>query len=73
MEYTVTLTDWTQRRGYRNSGAGFRVRCFGMPKGDLNAMGHTVAEQFFRSYKAALKVAQDLAADYKATLHNDCA
>lgn len=30
--YTLTVTDWTQRRSYANSGRGWRVRLFSMPR-----------------------------------------
>jgi hypothetical protein len=68
MHYTVTVTDWTQPRGYRGSGRGWRVRCFGLPDDDFNALGRTVSEQFFRSQSAAVKAAKDLARRYSATL-----
>lgn len=66
MQYTVTVTDWTQRRGYSGSGRGWRVRCFGMPDDDWNALGHTVSESFHRTEAAARKVADQLARDYRA-------
>lgn len=68
MTYTVTVTDWTQPRGYRNSGRGWRVRCFGLPENDFNAMGRTVSETFHRTKAAADKQAQKLAAEYNAKI-----
>lgn len=68
MQYTVTVTDWTQRRGYRNSGRGWRVRCFGLPDDDWNALGTTVFEQFYRSEDKARREAADLAKTWNATL-----
>lgn len=68
MQYTVTVTDWSERRGYRNSGRGWRVRCFGMPDDDWNALGHTVAETFHRTEAAARKVAAELAKSWNAKL-----
>lgn len=65
-QYTVTVTDWTQSRGYRGSGRGWRVRCFGLPDDDFNAMGHTVAESFHRTEAAAIRQANDLAQQYRA-------
>lgn len=64
--YTVTVTDWTQRRGYRGSGRGWRVRCFSMPDDDMNAMGRTVSETFHRGKPEALRVAAELADAYGA-------
>ena len=68
MQYTVTVTDWSQPRGYRNSGRGWRVRCFGLPDNDWNAMGHTVSETFHKSESAARKRAAELAKQYDARL-----
>lgn len=67
--YTVTVTDWTQRRGYRGSGRGWRVRCFGLPDDDWNSLGHSVSETFHRTRAAAERVARELAAHYNATLY----
>lgn len=71
MSYSVTVTDWTQRRGYRNSGRGWRVRCFGLPEGNWNATGRTVFEDFYRSRDVALKKARELAKTWNATLMDD--
>ena len=68
MQYTVTVSDWTQRRGYRNSGRGWRVRCFGLPDDDFNAMGRTVSETYHRTEAAARKEAAKLAETWRATL-----
>lgn len=68
IHYTVTVTDWSQPRGYRNSGRGWRVRCFGMPDDDWNAMGRTVAETFHRTEAAARKRAAELVKAYDATV-----
>ena len=68
VSYSVTVADWTERRGYRNSGRGWRVRCFCIPDNDWNALGRTVAEQFFRTEAAARKEAASLAKQYNATL-----
>ena len=68
MEYTVTVTDWTQPRGYRNSGRGWRVRCFGMPTDDWNAMGVTVSEQYYRSEAKARREAAGLARVWNARI-----
>jgi len=68
MQYTVTVTDWTQPRGYRNSGRGWRVRCFGLPDDDWNSLGHTVSETYYRSEKAARKAAAELAKAWNAKL-----
>jgi hypothetical protein len=68
MQYTVTVTDWSQRRGYRNSGRGWRVRCFGMPDNDWNALGQTVAESFHRTESSARKRADELVKSYNARL-----
>ena len=62
--YHMTVTDWTQRRGYRNSGRGWRVRLFSLPDDDWNALGSTVEERFFRTEAAARKRAAELAAEY---------
>jgi hypothetical protein len=64
MIYTVTVTDWTQRRGYKNSGRGWRVRCFGMPDDDWNSLGRTVSETYHRTEAAARACAEDLAKLY---------
>ena len=66
MKYTVTVTDWTERRGYRGSGRGWRVRCFGMPSDDWNALGVTMAESFHRTKAAADRQAKALAESYGA-------
>jgi len=71
MQYTVTVTNWTQRRGYRGSGRGWRVRCFGLPDDDFNALGHTVSEQFFRSHVLAVSAARSLARQWNATLSGE--
>ena len=61
---TVTLTDWTQRRGYRNSGRGWRVRAFALPDDDWNALGRTLSEAFYRTEAMARAAAQSLADHY---------
>lgn len=66
MNYSITVTDWTERRGYQNSGRGWRVRCFGLPDDDWNAMGHTVSETYHRTEAAARREAARLARDYGA-------
>ncbi len=63
--YHLTVTDWTQRRGYRNSGRGWRVRLFSLPDDDWNALAYTIEEQFFRTEAAARKRASELAAEYR--------
>ena len=68
MRYTVTLTDWTKPRGYRGSGQGWRVRCFGTDPSDWNAMSVTISETFHKSHTAALRTAQDLAREWGATI-----
>jgi hypothetical protein len=66
MQYTVTVTDWTQPRGYRGSGRGWRVRCFGLREDGWNDLGHTVHETFHRTKAAAERQAKALAASYGA-------
>jgi lauroyl/myristoyl acyltransferase len=66
MKYTVSVSDWSEPRGYRNSGRGYRVRCFGLPDDNWNAMGQTVFEQFFRTESAAAKAAASLAKQWNA-------
>jgi len=66
MTYTVTVTDWTQQGGYRNSGRGWRVRCFATPSDDWNALSQTVSETFHRTEAAARKRAAELARQYDA-------
>ena len=68
MNYTVTVTDWTQSRGYARSGGVWRVRCFALPDDDLNALGRTVFEQFYRNKPAALQAAHDIAKTFGATV-----
>lgn len=70
MIYTVTVTDWTQPRGYRNSGRGWRVRCFAMPDDDWNALSQTVSEAYYRTEAKARREAADLAKVWNATLSN---
>ena len=66
--YTVTVTDWTQRRGYRNSGRGWRVRLFSLPDDDWNALARTHFEEYYRSERTAREKAAQLARVYSATL-----
>jgi hypothetical protein len=66
MHYTVTVTDWTKPRGYRGSGRGWRVSCFGLPDDDSNAMGLRVAEEFHRNESKARRRATELARQYDA-------
>jgi hypothetical protein len=66
MEYTVSVTDWTEKRGYRDSGRGWRVRCFCLPSDDFNALGHTVFERYYRSEIKARAEAVALAKQYGA-------
>ncbi len=66
----VTVTDWSQRRGYRNSGRGWRVRCFAMPVGDWNALGVTIEDSFHRSEAAARRRAAELAQSYGVTVQS---
>ena len=68
MQYTVTVTDWTQPRGYRNSGRGWRVRCFGMLADGWNDMGRTVHESYHRSESVARREAARLAEEYGVTV-----
>ena len=68
MKYTVTVSDWTQPRGYRDSGRGWRVSCIGMPDDDWNARATRVAETFHRTRAAADKRAKELAASYGARI-----
>ncbi len=68
MRYTVTVTDWSKPRGYRGSGRGWRVRCFGLPDDNWNALGHTMVETFCRTESAARKLAEKLARDYHAEI-----
>ncbi len=63
--YHLTVTDWSQRRGYRNSGRGWRVRLFSLPDDDWNALAYTIKEQFFRTEAAARKRARELAVEYR--------
>ena len=63
--YHVTCNDWTQRRGYRDSGRGWRVRLFSLPVDDWNAMGRTISETFHRSEKSARAEAAELARLYE--------
>lgn len=66
MKYTVTVTDWTQPRGYRDSGRGWRVCCIGLPDDNWNALGTRVFEQFYRTEKAARDAATRVAEQWKA-------
>lgn len=66
MTYTVTVTDWTQSRGYRNSGRGWRVCCFALPDDDWNALSRTMSESFHRTEAAARKRAAELARQFSA-------
>ena len=68
LQYTVTVTDWTQPRGYRGSGRGWRVSCFALPDDDWNSVGRRVSETFHRSEGAARKYAAELARQYGAEL-----
>lgn len=62
--YSLTITDWTQKRGYANSGRGWRVRLFSMPDDDWNAMGTTHHESFHRTLAAANREAASVAKSY---------
>ncbi len=64
LTYSLTVTDWTQPRGYANSGRGWRVRLFSMPDDDWNAMGSTHHESLHRTLAAANKQAAALAKSY---------
>ncbi len=68
--YTVTVTDWTKPRGYKNSGRGWRVRCFGLPTDNWNAMGQTVSESFYRSEAKARAEAAKLAATWNCKVES---
>ena len=68
MHYTVTVTDWTKPRGYRGSGRGWRVSCFGLPDDDSNAMGVRVAEEFIRNEAKARARAAELVRAYGARM-----
>ena len=65
-QFYVSVTDWTQPRGYKNSGRGWRVRCYSMLDDDYNALGTTVFEDYFRTEKKAQNVADRLRRDYNA-------
>ena len=67
MTYSVTVTDWTQQRGYRGSGRGWRVRCFGLPDDDWNALGQTVFEAFYRTEREAEHQAEILRKQWNVT------
>lgn len=67
MRYTVTVTDWTEPRGYPGSGRGWRVRCFGLPDGNWNATGSTVYEAYHPSKEDAVAKARELATTHSAT------
>ena len=68
MTYTVTVTDWTQSRGYRNSGRGWRVRCFATDDNNWNALSQTISETFHRTEIAARKQAAELAKRFNAKI-----
>ena len=60
LEYTVSVSDYADR------GHGYRVRCFGLPRDDWNALGTTVYEAYHRTRASAKTKAIELMRDWRA-------
>jgi hypothetical protein len=59
MHYTVSTAHDPHGRGYR-------VRCFGLPDDDWNALGHTVYEHTHDHREDAIAAAKSLMAEWSA-------
>ena len=64
LQYSISVSDWTEPRGYRDSGRGWRVCVLALPDDDWNAVGRRVHETFHRTLAKANKCAMEQAKIY---------
>lgn len=60
MRYSVTVSKQPDGR--------YRVACFGLPDDDWNALAHRVHESYHRTRAGADRMAEKIAAQWKAEL-----